>query len=226
MHTPENTPQAVIFDMDGVMVDTEPIYFESNRQLFSRLGFSVSARDYAQFVGLDAARMWAQLKRAHNLPHPAPELVKMEKDGMLAGLRESDLVPMPGLPGLIESLLSGGFRLGLASSSSRDVIALILAKLGMGQTFAVTASGDDVTHGKPAPDIFLLAARTLGAAPESCTVIEDSASGVRAAKAAGMRCIGFRNPHSGAQDLTPADAIISGFTTEGIATILRIAAGG
>jgi HAD superfamily hydrolase (TIGR01509 family) len=204
-----NGLRAVIFDMDGVMVDSEPIYFESNRSVFAKLGFTVSRDDYAQFVGLDAGRMWARLKALHDLPHPIPDLVGLEADGMVAGLQAAGLEPMPGLLTLIEALRSRGRRLAVASSSNRRVIQTVLAKLRLENAFDPVVSGEDVQHGKPAPDIFVLASTLLEIPPAECLVIEDSANGVRAAKSAGMRCIGFRNPNSGAQDLSPADAIVN-----------------
>ncbi len=214
---------ALIFDMDGVLVDTEPIYFAANNHIFNQLGFSVNHAGYARFIGLDAHRMWSQLKAEQNLPQSVDALVKMEKAGMVSGLLAADLSPMAGLSDLLAELASRGVALALASSSSHRVIEIILRKLGFAHTFAAIASGEDVTHGKPAPDIFLLAAQRLGAAPATCTVIEDSANGVRGAKAAGMRCVGFRNPGSGAQDLSEADVIIDGFTPAGIREIIGLA---
>ncbi|HUF39946.1 MAG TPA: HAD family phosphatase [Anaerolineales bacterium] len=199
---------AVIFDMDGVIVDSEPIYFASNQRLFARLGFDVRGDDYAQFVGLSADRMWATLKERHRLPHPISDLVQMEADGMLAGLLAAELHPMPGLLDLLDRLQAQGCKIALASSSARRVITAVLENLGLAGRFEPAVSGEDVPHGKPAPDIFLLTARLLGVPPAGCLVIEDSASGVRAAKTAGMRCTALRSPNSGPQDLSPADAII------------------
>lgn len=200
--------RAAIFDMDGVIVDTEPVYFETNRRLFERLGFTVTHDDYAQFVGLDAAHMWARLKDRQSLPHEIDALIQMEADGMIAGLQSAPLLPMPGLLDLIDRLRGSGFKLALASSSMHRVIRTILDKLDLSDGFLAVVSGEDVPHGKPAPDIFLRAAALLGVPPSDCMVIEDSANGVRAAKAAGMRCIGLRNPSSGAQDLSAADLIV------------------
>ena len=200
--------RAVLFDMDGVIVDTEPIYFASNRALFRQLGFTVTESGYAQFVGLEAEKMWAQLKTEHHLSQPVDELVRMEADGMAAALRAAELHPMPGLPALLGRIRAHGARIGLASSSAHPVIRIILEQLGLQNTFETVVSGDDVEHGKPAPDIFLLAAARLGVEPGNCLVIEDSANGVRAAKAAGMPCVGFRNPGSGGQDLHAADQVV------------------
>jgi HAD superfamily hydrolase (TIGR01509 family) len=99
--------------------------------------------------------------------------------------------------------------MALASSSTQRVIDTVLEKLALVGVFDPVVSGEEVEHGKPAPDIFLRTAGLLEIPPETCLVIEDSANGVRAAKAAGMVCIGFRNPNSGAQDLSAADAIVA-----------------
>ena len=200
--------KAFIFDMDGVMVDTEPIYFAANQQLFNQLGFSVSHESYARFVGQDAFRMWSILKEEQQLDHPIEDLVHMEKDAMYRGLLNTDIPRMSGLGELLASLQSNGTRLALASSSAHQIINVILEKTDTGDYFDAVVSGMDVQNGKPAPDIFLLAAEKLGMDPAECVVIEDSANGVRGAIAAGMHCIGFRNPNSGNQDLSPAHRII------------------
>jgi HAD superfamily hydrolase (TIGR01509 family) len=200
--------KAAIFDMDGVILDSEPIYFATNQELFSDLGFEVKPLDYAQFVGLDAAQMWVRLKDRHGLPHEVEVLIQMEADGMIAGLQSAPLLPMPGLLELIDRLRSSGFKLALASSSKHRVIRTILDSLDLSETFSAVVSGEDVAHGKPAPDIFLRTASLLGVPPSGCLVIEDSANGVRAAKAAGMQCFGLRNPSSGAQDLSLADRVV------------------
>jgi len=174
---------AVIFDMDGVLADTEPVYFRSNQALFRQLGFSVSPDDYAQFVGLDAELMWSRLKERQNLPHRVPDLVRLEKEGMLAGLQESGLQPTPGLHDLLTRIQSRAVRAAIASSSSHDVFRVVLSKLDLLNNFPVLVSGEDVASGKPAPEIILRAAHLLDCPPENCLVIEDSTNGVLAARA-------------------------------------------
>jgi HAD superfamily hydrolase (TIGR01509 family) len=115
---------------------------------------------------------------------------------------------MPGLLDLLADFHAHGIRTALASSSMRLVIRTVLDKLDLSASFSPIVSGEDVAQGKPAPDIFLRTADLLEIPPAGCLVIEDSANGVRAAQAAGMRSIGLHNPNSGAQDLSPADWIV------------------
>jgi len=125
--------------------------------------------------------------------------------------------PIPEIPGvrpLLEELDQMGTLMAVASSSSREIVELILSKLAIRHFFTATVSGKDASQGKPAPDIFLKAAAALGVEPGKCVVIEDSPPGVDGAKKAGMTCIGFANPNSGEQDLTSADLILKDFSPQ------------
>lgn len=206
--------RAVIFDMDGVLVNTEPIYLSANRAVFKRLGISVSDEEYGRFIGVSAEHMWSELKRTHHLPEPVPVLVRREADACARSLMQTEIEPMPGVSVLIDKLEAERIPMAVASSSSHRVIQIILNRLGLLEKFVAVTSGDDVLNGKPAPDIFLLAASRLGIRPENCLVIEDSSHGVRGAKAAGMFAAGFIGEHDTNQDLSPADIIISGFRAD------------
>jgi len=113
---------------------------------------------------------------------------------------------------LLKELRYNKVKIALASSSSVEVINVFISKLGVGHYFQQIISGDFVEKGKPAPDIFIHTAQALQESSANCVVIEDSANGVKAAKAAGMKCIGFLSPNSGAQDLSPADMVVDDFT--------------
>jgi HAD superfamily hydrolase (TIGR01509 family) len=207
MHTP-----TVIFDMDGVLVDTEPFYFASNNELFRKLGFSVTAEAYVQFVGSSAKGMWTTLKEQFHLPQSVPELIEMEYTAHTAKIAAlTALPPIPGIVQLVNRFLTRDIPLGIASSSPRQVIDLTLEKAGLLPYFPVRVAGEDVEHGKPHPDIFLKAADLLDAVPGSCLVIEDSPRGIAGAQAAGMKTVGFRNPNSGNQDLSAADLVVDSF---------------
>ncbi len=214
---------AVIFDMDGVLVDTEPFYFESNYALFRKLGFSVAAEDYVHFVGSSARGMWSTLKRRFRLSQDVSELIELEYRAHTERIAALNVLePIPGIITLLDRLTAAGAVIGLASSSPRAVIDLTLEKSNLTPYFPVRVSGEEVTHGKPHPDIFLEAAARLNVLPGKCLVIEDSPRGVAGAQAAGMPTVGFRNPHSGDQDLSAADLLVDSFLEPEIDRIVNL----
>lgn len=212
--------RAVIFDMDGVLVDSEPIYREAARLEAADLGFTLTDADLDRFTGLAAERMWSELRGRFGLTEPIPALIEREVDRFLALIAGRELHPMPGIPEFLTRLRQAGIPVAVASSSRRRVVERVIARLGLADILRVRIAGEDVTAGKPAPDIFLQAAARLGIPPAACFVVEDSANGVRAAGAAGMRCIGFRNPNSGNQDLTGADPIIRRIDPAGLLRLI------
>jgi HAD superfamily hydrolase (TIGR01509 family) len=214
---------AVIFDMDGVLVDTEPFYFKSNNELFRELGFSVNAEDYAHFVGSSAQKMWTILKKRFHLPHSVDDLIEKEYRVHTQKIASMEtLEPIAGIKNLLYGLSAASLPLAIASSSPRAVIELTLDKSGLDAYFPVRVSGEDVISGKPHPDIFLKAAALLRIPPQNCLVIEDSPRGVTGAHSAGMKAVGFRNPNSGEQDLSQADCIVDSFSASARETILRL----
>ena len=200
--------ESMIFDMDGVIIDSEPFHYEVNRNLFVSLGMTVTETDYRSYIGTSHHYMWSDLKEKHGLSQPVADLVEMQVRGNETYLMDHAFEPIPGIVPLLSTLRHRGIRIGLASSSSMATIRLVLAKLGLDAYFRAVASGEDFRRGKPAPDIFLATAEALGIEPGRCVVIEDSRLGVQAAKAAGMKCIGFANPNSGGQDLRQADLVV------------------
>jgi len=207
--------RAVIFDMDGVLADTEPIYMEITRDLSANFGVTLSSDQLLSYVGIPASRMWSEIRSRFQIQQPLSELIRLEKDRQMQVL--GGMKPIPEIPGvrpLLEELDQMGTLMAVASSSSREIVELILSKLAIRHFFTATVSGKDASQGKPAPDIFLKAAAALGVEPGKCVVIEDSPPGVDGAKKAGMTCIGFANPNSGEQDLTSADLILNDFSPQ------------
>ena len=201
--------KAVIFDMDGVLIDSEPIHIRLERDLFVELGLEVSDEEHRGFLGLSSRDMFTRLARRHGLTTPIDAMVQDERRRYLAWLQDAPLPLVPGTDRLIRDLAAAGFVLAVASSAPREQIDLVLDRSGWSGHIAVRVSGDDVDRGKPHPEIFLEAAMLLDRSPAECTVLEDSANGVAAARAAGMRCIAFVNPNSGFQDLGAADHRVS-----------------
>lgn len=201
-------PEAVIFDMDGVLIDSEPMHFEVDRQAFERLGLPGTMEELELYVGMTNPDMWRKVKERHGLDMPLEELIEWQVGMKLAYLRDSGEKAIDGVPELLELLKANGIAIGLASSSPTVFIMAVLEKLGITDYFQCVVSGEEVPKGKPEPDVFLKAAELLNKPAHACVVIEDSRNGTRAAKAAGMKCIGFRNVNSGEQDLSAADRIV------------------
>lgn len=195
--------------MDGVIIDSEPLHFESDRMVMREFGVELTDEELNRFVGVANPQMWAELKDKYNINLTIDELLERQHANKLKLLEESQLETISGIDELISDLQKKGIAIALASSSSREFIELVLKKLGIIDCFQVIVSGDDVEKGKPEPDIFLKAAELLKVSPENCIVLEDSEHGVNAAKKAGMKCIGFINPNSGNQDLSKADKVVS-----------------
>jgi len=204
--------ETVIFDMDGVIIDSEPIHQEIQNQLFRELGISVTTREYESFIGRSSKNMWQELIDKHSLKLTVEEVLRKDKQLYHQKLREMpELTPIPGIPTLIDQLLQKESTLLLASSSSMESINLVLELFGLKKVFRHRVSGASLRYSKPHPEIFTVAADLANSNPDNCLVIEDSNHGVTAAKRAGMKCIGFQNANSGNQDLSHADLIVNDF---------------
>ncbi|MGG4343044.1 HAD family hydrolase [Paenibacillus lautus] len=204
--------QAVIFDMDGVLIDSEPIYFEIERSSFAHFGAKMTEVEHHTYVGVTLESMWRKVLDKHQLTATVEEaLAYHQHNVMQTMLAHPELTAMPSVERWLSWLHEQHIPIAVASSSPRALIDLIMDKTGLGKYFEVRMTGEEVESGKPAPDIFLTTAEMIGVSPSNCLVIEDSRNGVQAAKSAGMRCIGYCNPGSGDQDLSKADLQISSY---------------
>ena len=216
------TSKAVIFDMDGVLIDSEPAYLKMNMEMFSQLGIKMDDENYKALVGLPSVPMWKMLIEKYGLKNSVSDFIHLEKKRMLEIL-DSDLItkPVDGINELISILKENRFRLSVASSSAKDNINFVLEKLGIKDSFEFIISGEEVKHGKPSPDIFLKVSDYLKILPDKCFVIEDSANGIKAANSAGMKSIGFANNGTNEQNLSEADIIINTFDKTGSSKIIE-----
>lgn len=200
---------AVIFDMDGVIVDSEQVYQEIERQMYDDLGIPVTPEEQRMFIGAAERSMWQYMKDKYQMDTETDFLVKEERARLLSQLDLPGSIPlMPGIRELLEALVHDGIPALVASSSSREIIEKVLRVNDIRHFFKDITGGDDVLHSKPAPDIFLKTAAKAGIAPGRCLVIEDSENGIRAARSAGMKVIALLNHYSGGLDLSEASMII------------------
>ena len=208
--------KAVIFDMDGVLIDSEPAYLEMNLKMFEQFGIEMDEENYKALVGIPSVPMWKFLKEKYELKNEVSEFITLEKKRMLEIL-DSDIItkPVTGIKELMDDLKSFNFKLSVASSSAKDNINFVLEKLKIKDNFEFIISGEDVVNGKPFPDIFLKVSDFFNISPEKCFVIEDSVNGIKAANSAGMNSIGFINDGTNTQDLSKADIIINNFDSPG-----------
>jgi HAD superfamily hydrolase (TIGR01509 family) len=185
-------PELVVFDNDGVLVDSEPLANQVLAGLLTEYGYPVT-RDEAvrRFMGSTMARVRTRVEAAMERPLPA-DLEQRYHDELFAGFR-SGLQPVPGVAEVLDGLERAGVPFCVASSGTHERIRLALSMVGLLDRFddGRIFSADDVVHGKPAPDLFLLVAAKLGVAPERAVVVEDSPTGVVAARAAGMIVVGY-----------------------------------
>lgn len=197
--------RAVVFDMDGLLLDTETLWHEAEVELFTRHGSSFSWEDKMAVIGTSfdqTAHYFGE--RLGASPEGGAALVREMLDIMHARLQRQ----VEGRPGAVELVerLRGRIPLAVASNSPRMLVDTALATARLTGVFDAVVTSDDVVHGKPAPDIYLLACERVGVRPEDALALEDSPSGIAAAKAAGLACIGV--PQFAETDVSAADRVI------------------
>jgi HAD superfamily hydrolase (TIGR01509 family) len=200
---------AVVFDLDGVLVDSEPIHFRAANRVLARYGRSISEEDYCGFIGLGEFATWEAWRRRHSIPEPVEQLLAAHTAARLEEIA-AGVAAIDEAVALARQLHGSGLPLAIASSSTRAVINALLSALRLDDVFAVRISGEDpeVRRSKPAPDVYLAAATRLAVAPTACLAIEDSGPGVMAAKRAGMTCIAVPNRWTAQQDFREADVVL------------------
>jgi HAD superfamily hydrolase (TIGR01509 family) len=201
--------KAFIFDMDGVIIDSEPFHYEFQLATMKAFGIDIPKEEFDQFTGMTNPEIWSILKKEYNLAPSVEEIIEQQLNQKLAYLKDLQIGPIDGILELLQDLRRNHIAIALASSSPIRFIEAVLDKFNIRDYYDCVISGEVVGKGKPHPEIFLKTARELGVSPEHCMVLEDSRNGTIAAKSAGMRCIGFANPNSGLQDLSAADVIVN-----------------
>ncbi|MEW6304240.1 MAG: HAD family phosphatase [Verrucomicrobiota bacterium] len=183
---------AIIFDMDGVIVDSEPLHERAFREVFEELGYAHNhGVEFSAYYGKSDLVLWKDFVARHRPAQTLEELLAL-KEGRFSALLDAEEPIFAGLPELLEKT-GARYTLGLASGSRHATIQSVLRLRNLRRHFKAIVSSEDVKHGKPAPDVFLRTAELLGVAPADCWVIEDSAAGVEGALAAGMRVVAITN---------------------------------
>lgn len=204
--------KTVIFDMDGVIVDTEPVHKYAYYQHFNELNIEVSDEMYASFTGNSTRNVFQKLKATFNLNEEVENLILRKRELFNEAFdTKPDLFLIDGVEDLIKNLYENNFQLILASSASKGTIERVFNRFNLHQYFTHKVSGEDFPKSKPDPAIFVHAANLSNHAFENCMVIEDSTNGVEAAKGANLKCIGYNSFHSKYQDLSKSDVIIEHF---------------
>ena len=206
----EMKEKAFIFDMDGVIIDSEPIHSKAKLDTFRHFGIPFAEGALIHYMGRTSKDLFSEALEMYPIKGLKPETMMAYKHRRYLEIisEGSPLRPIEGIYELLSELNRKNIPIRLASSTGKNLIRLVLNRLEIQEYFTVIVSGAELPRSKPDPAIYLLAAEKLGVEPAYCTVVEDAASGVAAAKAAGMYCIAYHNVNSGNQELSRADKIV------------------
>jgi HAD superfamily hydrolase (TIGR01509 family) len=194
--------------MDGVLVDSEPVHFDSTVRIMSECGCPFTEADNREFIGSTDRVMFDILCKRHGLREPIEDLIARRKAFYLELIQNGRLIWRDGMRELVHDLSAQGHKLAVASSGLTRIIEYTLTRGEIRHRFHVVVSADEVPAPKPSPEIYLEAARRLGIDPSDCAAIEDTEVGVRAAKNAGMYAIAFPTETTAEMDFSTADVIV------------------
>jgi beta-phosphoglucomutase family hydrolase len=200
---------AIIFDMDGVLIDSGRFHLESWQRLAEENGIECSESLFWETFGQTNRQI---LPRLFERELREEELSRLgdRKEELYREIVAHQAEPMPGVPALIDGLVNRGWRIGIGSSGPRANVELIIDRFALGKIVSAFTSSEDVTHGKPDPEVFLKAAEKMGVDPKACVVVEDAIHGIEAAHRAGMKCIAITTTNP-AEALSAADLVIETF---------------
>ncbi len=211
--------KAVLWDMDGVIADSNWFHFAAWQETFAKRGINFTKEDFTKHFGTRNDFIIRKVL-GKGLPEEDIETIVQEKETSFRHKAKSNIKPLPGVMKLLNTIKKGNFKLALVSSAPKENIDLLSSELKLEEYFNSIVSGREVPQSKPNPQIYLLAAERLGTQPENCIVIEDSPPGVKAAKAAGMRCLAVANTHS-KEELKGADKVVNSLEDMDLITLIQ-----
>ncbi len=211
--------KAVIFDMDGIIVDTEPLYLEATNRILRKYGKKLKEKDYCKYVGVSSESFWNKMKMLYQLPESAREYVEQRIE-ITNELIERKLQTYFGFEQLFKELKNNKYKIAIASSSYKTNVMKVISKLNLDVDSVLYA--EKIEKHKPNPEIYQRTAEELGLEPNECVAIEDSQYGVSAAIAAGMFCIAIPNKYTRVQDHSKATLILESLSKISVETLKKI----
>lgn len=205
----------VVFDLDGVIWDGEPLYHEAFNVVLAPYGHRVTEADYAEIIGLSVEAAWDWVRQRFSLTETPAVFYRAYNEAVVKLMRQP-VEPLPGVREVLRKLKAAGIPVGLASASLRPWVDATLAGLGLNGAFDATVSASEVRRSKPAPDLYLEAAGRLNVPPERCLAVEDTAAGIASAKAAGMFAVQIRAASTALPPLPEADFVIEDYSQFGL----------
>lgn len=214
--------KAVLFDLDGVIVDTEPVYARNELEMAQRMNLPLTKEFQKNYVGVSHRVLWARLKELYDIPYTVDELSLIEREFMVNYFTSGELIPINGTIKLIKFLYENSIKCAIVTSNVEKNVQIIIKRLGIEKCISSVASADKVKMIKPAPDLFLFACNELTIPPENCIAIDDCEIGITGAKSANMKAVGFINPNSGKQDFSRADYIVDDMSKLSVDILLKL----
>ena len=216
-------PGAVIFDMDGVLIDSEPIHIEIEKELFNKLGITVSADKHREYLGTAGDYMYRDLKSKFGLSDSIEELLELDESFRCDYFKNLKAINLnEGVLNLLREIKLSGLKLAVATSSSPELARILLERCEISSLFDAIVTTSEAGKSKPSPDVYQLAARKVGIIPANCVVFEDSPNGLCAAKDAGMYCIAVQTSSVNVQELSRADYLIRTFSGVSLQKIVKL----
>ncbi|MCH8814934.1 MAG: HAD family phosphatase [Chloroflexi bacterium] len=203
--------RAVVFDLDGVLWDGEPVYYAAFNTVLEPLGHHLPESEYDEIMGLSVEAAWEWVLNRFDISESAEPFYRAYDKAVLEVLKEP-IEPLPGVRELVAKLRDRGIRIAVASASLRQWVDATLDGIGLRTEFETTVSASEVEHAKPAPDLYAKAAERLGIPPDECLAVEDTTAGIASAKAAGLFAIQLRAASTALPPIAEADLVIDDYS--------------